>query len=103
MKRRELMKTLTVAAAGAIWARPGWATLDGDEEKLENAPLAAPIRGLVRKNGALLQPINVKVQHAAPGATVVTRLNGEEVDRRAMSADAQSFDIYMPPVITVKQ
>jgi hypothetical protein len=67
MKRRELMKRLTVVAGSALCARPGWAILGRDEEKAQNAPLAAPIRGLVRKNGKLLQPIRVTVQHAGPG------------------------------------
>ena len=103
MKRRELMRGLTVVAGGALCARPGWAILGGDEEKAENAALAAPIRGLVRKNGELMQPVKVTVQHAGPGATIVTRLDGQEVDRRIMSADAQSFDVYTAPVSTVKQ
>jgi len=103
MKRRELMKRLTVVAGSALCARPGWAILGRDEEKAQNAPLAAPIRGLVRKNGKLLQPIRVTVQHAGPGATVVTRLDGQEVDRRIISADGQSFDVYTAPVSTVRQ
>jgi len=87
---------------GALCARPGWAILGRDEEKAENAALAEPIRGLVRKNGKLLQPIKVTVQQAGPGATVVTRLDAQEVDRRSLSGDAQFFDVYTAPVSSVR-
>ncbi len=100
MKRRELMKGLTVATAAALCARHGWALLDGDDKAAENAPLAIPIRGLVRKDGKLLQPVRIAIQHAAPGATVITRLDGHEVDRRVLSPDAETFHVYTDPVST---
>lgn len=103
MKRRELMKGLTIVAGGALCARPAWSILGGDDKQPENAGLAVPIRGLVRKNGKLLQPVRVTVQHTEPGATAITRLDGQEVDRRNLPADTQSFDVYVAPVSTVRQ
>ncbi len=103
MKRRELMKGLTIVAGGALCARPAWSILGGDDKQPENAGLAVPIRGLVRKNGKLLQPVRVTVQHTEPGATAITRLDGQEVDRRNLTADTQSFDVYVAPVSTVRQ
>lgn len=102
MKRRELMKGLTAMAGGALCARPAWSML-GDEEKPENAGLAVPIRGLVRRNGKLLQPIKVTVPQAAAGATAIVRLDGQEIDRRVMSPDMGSFDVFTDPVSTVTE
>jgi alpha-mannosidase len=103
MKRRELMKGLTVATAGVLCARHGWSILDGDEKAANNAALATPIRGLIRKDGKLLQPVRIVVQHAGPGATAMTRLDGREVDRRTLSSGVQTFDVYTEPVSAATQ
>jgi alpha-mannosidase len=52
--------------------------------------VATPIRGLVKRDGRLLQPVQIAFQHSGANATAVIRLNGEEVDRRTLSAGPNS-------------
>jgi hypothetical protein len=65
------------------------------------APLAAPIRGLVARDGTLLQPIHISVNHIGPSATAVTKVDGAEVDRRVLTQGG-SFQIFTPPVTSPK-
>jgi len=62
------------------------------------APLAMPIRALVKKDGRLLQPVQVTLQPSEADATVVTKLNGMEVDRRVLPAGSHTFNVFAAPV-----
>ena len=98
MERRELIKRLAIAAGGVFCAPPAWPLLSADLDKAEGSALARPIRGLVRKNGQLFQPIEIAISAASAGAIAVTRLDGKELDRRALVSGAQSFNVYLPAV-----
>jgi hypothetical protein len=102
MKRREVLKGLSIVAGGAVSTRSAW-SMFADQNHAEKVGLATPIRGLVRKNGALLQPIKITVQHAGSNAATITRLDGHEVDRRTLTGDGQSFNIYVPAIDSVEQ
>jgi hypothetical protein len=98
MKRRELLRRLSIAAGGAMCAKPTWAMSFLDESQKKATQLAVPIRGLVRKDGKLLQPVQLGIQNAPADATAVTKLNGIEVDRRVLSSGDNVFSVFTPAV-----
>jgi len=98
MKRRTLLKGLSVVAGGALCSSPAWSALAIEEAPEPGTPLAMPIRGLLRKDAKLVQPIQMTIPHTGPETTVVTKLNGAEVDRRALTAGWNSFSIATEPV-----
>jgi alpha-mannosidase len=98
LQRRELLKRLSMAIGGAVCASPVWPMLGTSQEKNKEVPLATPIRGLSKRQGALLQPIQITVQHIGSDATAITTLDGTDVDRRVLTAGTQSFRILIPPV-----
>src|ERR1700758_652902 len=105
MKRRDVVKGLSLAAAGALRPVPIWAmsavNQDQDEEKTHS--FALPIRGLVRKNGQFLQPIQLSIPADTAGRAVVTKLNGAQVDRRSLPAGNQVFKVFAPAVTALQR
>ena len=95
MKRRELLKGLSIVAGGALCGKPALAALARDPG---NAPIATPIRGLIRKDGKFYQPIEITLPHPASDAVVVTSLDGAEIDRRTPGADGQTFRVFTAAV-----
>ncbi len=98
MKRRALLKGLSVVAGSALCSTSAWPMLGMDETPARDRPLAMPIRGLMRKDGRLLQPIQMTIPHSGPDTAVITKLDGTEIDRRALSAGLNSFAITTEPV-----
>lgn len=49
-----------------------------------------------------MQPIEIAIHNPAAGVTAVTKLDGVEIDRRALSADDRSFQVFAEPVETAK-
>ncbi len=66
-------------------------------------PLATPIRGLVKRNGLLVQPIQIAIQGYKGNATAITKLNGMELDRRVLSAGIERFPVFVSPVSIAQQ
>lgn len=97
MKRREVLKGLTTVAGGTLLPASAWSLL-GQAPQTKPQPLAVPIRALAKQNGALLQPVQISIQHSGPGMTAVTKLNGTEVDRRTITDGANTFLVFTPPV-----
>ena len=99
------MKGLSLVAAGALRPVPRWAmsavNQDQDEERTHS--FAQPIRGLVRKNGQFLQPIQLSIPAATGNRAVVTKLNGTEVDRRTLPAGNQVFKVFAQPVTALQR
>ncbi|HEV2487663.1 MAG TPA: glycosyl hydrolase-related protein [Terracidiphilus sp.] len=100
MRRREVLKGLTIAAGGALGPNWAWPMLVPQQNAQATQPLAVPIRGLVKKDGRLLQPVQITVQHSGVGIAAVTSLNGAEVDRRTLSAGSNTFQVFTNPVGT---
>jgi alpha-mannosidase len=98
MRRREVLKGLTIAAGGAMLPNAAWSMFAQQQNAGAIPPLALPIRGLVRREGKLLQPVQITLQHSGPNTTAVTTLNGTEVDRRTLSAGPNSFQVLTAPV-----
>ena len=97
MKRRELLKGLSIVAGNALCAKSAWPMPGTDQSPEAGGPLVTPIRGLVNKAGKLLQPVRLTFRHSRANETAITKLNGTEVDRRALSGSPQSFDVFTAP------
>ena len=98
MRRRDALKVFSVAMGGALLPRSGWTRALEPEAK----PLATAIRGLVRKEGKLQQPILISLPDTRPGAEIVIRLDGVVVDRRTLAGTTQKFEIYVDPVMAAR-
>jgi alpha-mannosidase len=98
MRRREVLKGLTIAAGGTLLPSTLWSMLAQGQTTEVLPPLASPIRGLLKKEGRLVQPIQINVQRCGSSDTAVTKLNGAEVDRRTLSAGLNTFQVFAAPV-----
>ncbi|HEV7776478.1 MAG TPA: glycosyl hydrolase-related protein [Luteibacter sp.] len=99
MKRRDLLKSLTLAAGAATLARPDWRLAAEDSASArKKTSLATPIRGLMRKNDRLVQPIRITLGQHDGNTIAITRLDGVEIDRRAIERGAPAFDVHVDTV-----
>ncbi|WP_348267892.1 glycoside hydrolase family 38 C-terminal domain-containing protein [Edaphobacter paludis] len=99
MKRRDVLKGLSIVAGGALCTTPALSAFAFGEDKAQAPPpLALPIRGLVRKNGKLMQPIQISIRHSGGDAAAVTTLDGAEIDRRALTSGQNTFNVLIAPV-----
>ncbi len=103
MQRRELLKDLSILAGGALWANSAWAAFITDEKPSSPVSFASPIRGLVRKNGKLLQPVQLTIRHDGTDTTAITKLNGREIDRRVIPSGSHVFRVLTPAVSAPQQ
>ncbi|HKS74656.1 MAG TPA: glycosyl hydrolase-related protein, partial [Terriglobales bacterium] len=98
MKRRDVVKGLTLAAGGSLLPNSAWSLF----AQAQSAPAASfeavPIRGLVKRNGLLMQPIRITLQRSGGSASVVTKLNDVEADRRTVPAGPSTFQVFSEPV-----
>jgi len=99
MKRRDVLKGLSMVTGSAFCSASSWPepALDGDKPAAA-PPLAIAIRGLIRKNEKLWQPIQISVRHAGVDAVVVTTLDGTEIDRRTLGSGQHTFHVLTAPV-----
>jgi alpha-mannosidase len=98
MKRREVLKGLTTVAGGALLPASAWSLFCATGGANTNPPLAVPIRALARRNGVLMQPIQISVCTPNANVTGVTKLNGVTVDNRGISEDVNTFLVFAEPV-----
>jgi len=87
-----------MAAGGALCSTPAWTPAGAQAENKAKAKLATPIRGLVRKDGALFQPLQITVENGGSSAVAITKLDGVEIDRRTLPSGANTFELYLKPV-----
>src|SRR5580698_4841056 len=102
MKRRDLLKSLTIAAGGALYSGPAWIHAGAEAEVKPKPKLATPIRGLTRREGTLLQPLQITVQNDGAGAVAVTKLDGVEIDRRTIQGGSNVFELYLKPATGIQ-
>ncbi len=103
MKRRDLLKSLTVAAGGALCSGATWRLAEAQTASDTKTKLATPIRGLARRGGKLLQPIRITLEHSGGNVTVTTKLNGVEADGRSIGSGIHSFDLFIEPTTSTQQ
>src|SRR5579863_8177572 len=101
MKRRELVKGLSLVVGGAVCADPALAMFARNDDMSELK--CAPIRALLQKDGGWFQPIQVTVHHSGPTVSAITRLNGINVDSRTLTEGDQSFNVLFPAVSASQQ
>ena len=79
--------------SGSVWSQ---ATAPSDEKR--QGRLAAPVRALIRRNGALFQPVEITLDNHGAGSVAITRVEGQEVDRRMAQPGSNVFEVYLNPV-----
>jgi len=98
MKRRDLLKSLTMVAGGSLCSGSGWSQATSPSDATRQVKLAAPVRALIRRNGALFQPVEITLDNHGSGGVAITRVDGEEVDRCTAQAGSNVFQVYLKPV-----
>jgi len=96
VQRRDVLKGFGVAVGGALLSHTNWM----QAQEPQKQELATAVRGLVRKNGQLLQPVRITLAEVKIGAQVVTKMDGVEVDRRTLSNGEDSYEVFVEPVAT---
>ena len=102
MERRNVIKGIA-AAAGIMCARPRVFALGQDQASIEKSGFALPVRGLSNKDGRLVQPIQLSIEHAGTDANLVVRVDHQEVENRLLSPGKHTFNVYVDPVESVRQ
>ena len=102
IERRDILKGLTVATGGLLLPRPIW-SLAAPGQTAPSVPLVLAVRALVRKDGRLLQPIEISVQHAGTSASAMTGVDGVQVDSRPLVDGLNTFLVLVEPVTAARQ
>jgi len=102
MKRRDLLKSVTMAAGGALCAMSPWNVARGQAENQNLPKLATPIRALVRTDKGLLQPLQISLTNSGDSGVAITKLDGVEIDRRTVNHGANNFTVYATPTATTR-
>lgn len=102
MKRRDLLKGLTMAAGGAFCSGPTWNVAVGQQGSPNPPKLATPIRGLARTDKGLLQPLQISIENGGGSGLAVTKVDGVEVDRRRLQSGANAFEVYVKPASSTR-
>ena len=102
MERRKVIKGIA-ASAGLICAGPRILARNQDQVLTEKPTFAQPIRGLVRRDGRLVQPIQLTIDHAGTDATLVVRVDHQQIENRVLHSGTQTFDVYVDPVESARQ
>lgn len=103
MKRREVLKSLGIAAGSALWPSQHLFALPQEPAKPATPPLATPIRGLARTNGKLQQPVLISIEESSTNSEAVTKIDGAEIDRRTLTGGKQTFQVFVDPVETPRE
>jgi alpha-mannosidase len=102
MKRRDLLKSLTMVAGSSLCPGSGWSQAAAPSKEMQQGKLAVPVRALLRKEGALLQPVEITLDNHGSAGLAITRVEGQEVDRRQAQPGSNVFEIYLKPVTAVQ-
>jgi alpha-mannosidase len=102
MKRRDLLKNVTLAAGGALCAGPISNTARGQAENQKLTRLATPIRALVRTDKGLLQPLQISLTNSADSGVAIIKLDGAEIDRRTVKPGVNNYEVYATPTAATR-
>ena len=94
MQRRDALKSFSAVLGGTLLPRSVWASAFEPEAR----PLATAIRGLVRKEGRLLQPLRIALSDVKGGTLLITKVDDVEVDHRTLAKGVKSFEVFIEPV-----
>ena len=104
MERRKVIKGIATAV-GMAWANPRMSALGFlglDQTLTATSSFAIPIRALANKDGKLVQPIQLTIDHAGADADLVVVINRQTKESRVLSAGTHTFNIYVDPVETAQ-
>jgi alpha-mannosidase len=102
MKRRKVLKTLSAVVGGSLFPASAWRVNGQQPSQNPGLFVGEPIRGLVNKDGKLLQPIQIRIRSSVSGTKAVTKLDGAEADTRLLTAGENSFPIFTEPVTAAR-
>src|SRR5271156_341150 len=97
MKRRDLLKSLTMAAGGSLYSESAWKLAYAQVTSKVDPKLVTPVRALVRRDGSLFQPLKITIEQEGAGAVAVTKVDGVEMDRRTLQSGVNGFELYLKP------
>jgi len=99
MNRRDLLKGISLISGAVAFGRPFIsAAAEAAITSKAIAKVAQPVRGLRRIAGRLRQPIRLTLDSDTAQDTVITSIDGVEIDRRSLAAGKQTFDVFVDPV-----
>lgn len=87
-----------MVAGGSLCSGSGWSQAITPSDEKRQVKLAVPVRALIRRNGALFQPVEIALENHGSGGVAITRVEGEEVDRRMAQAGSNVFEVYLKRV-----
>jgi alpha-mannosidase len=89
MKRRDALKAITTAGGGVILGVNGWPAFAAAGDLI-----AKPIRGLIRKDGKLWQPIHISIPSPIPNAVI--KVDGVAYPRQPSYVAEQRIEMHHP-------
>ena len=98
MKRRDVLKGISLFSGAVALGRPALSAADQAVAGKPVSKIAQPVRGLRRIAGRLQQPIRLTLETSVAQEAVITSVDGIEIDRRSIAAGKQTFDIFIDPV-----
>ena len=98
MKRRDVLKGMSLVTGALAFGRPSWSATGTGAAPAASVKFAQPVRALRRVDGQLRQPVRLAPGPAGDHELVVTSIDGVEVDRRFLTAGTSTFDVFIDPV-----
>ena len=102
IRRREVLKGLSMVAGGALCGTGVPNAVGEDVRWRPGTPLVSPVRALMERDGREVQAVQIAVLHAGLPLPVVTRFDGVEVDRRQLLPGANEFLLGAAPVTSAR-
>jgi alpha-mannosidase len=102
MKRRDLLKSLTMAAGGSLYSGLAWDPGHVQVASKVKPRSVAPVRALARRDGSLFQVLQITLDQQGAEAVAVTKVDGVERDRRILQSGPNSFELYLKPVTEIQ-
>lgn len=102
MKRRDLLKSLTMAAGGSLYSESAWKLAYAQVTSKVDPKLVTPVRALVRRDGSLFQPLKITIEQQGAGAVAAIKVDGVEKDRRTLQSGPNTFELYLKPATEIQ-
>jgi alpha-mannosidase len=103
VKRRELLKHLGMTAGALFSANAANPYAVAGADDATSNDLLHPIRGLVRRHGALFQPIEIHLRPPEYALPMVIKVDGNVIDASLITRSAASLQALVSPADTVRQ
>ena len=94
MERRDVIKGVAPTAA-ILSTQSRLSALSQDQTSTKKSGFALPIRGITKRSGQLLQPIQLTIAHTGTDAMLLVRVDYKEVEHRVLSSGPHTFNVYV--------